>query len=164
MCVHLVARSCPILRNAMDCSLPGSYVHGIFQERILEWVAISFSRGSFHLRDQTHISCIGRQVLYYWTTWDAPLALLPGHISKTQLSLWSIMSQFPWQTSIGSPLPYLNAAVFLHCLDLASTKRVYPECCPLCSSPLMNSSLAFKTWIWCYFLADPSFPVDYVPS
>ena len=38
-----VAQSCPILRNPMDCSLPGSSVHGIFQSRVLEWVAIAFS-------------------------------------------------------------------------------------------------------------------------
>ena len=42
----------------MDCSLPASSVHGIFQARILEWVAISFSRRSSRPRDQTHISCI----------------------------------------------------------------------------------------------------------
>ena len=40
-----VARSCPTLCNPMDCSPPGSSVHGIFQARILEWVAISFSKG-----------------------------------------------------------------------------------------------------------------------
>ena len=44
--IVLVAQSCPTLCNSMDCSLPGSSVHGIFQARILEWVAISFSRGS----------------------------------------------------------------------------------------------------------------------
>ena len=38
-----VAQSCPTLCNPMDCSLPGSSVHGIFQARVLEWVAISFS-------------------------------------------------------------------------------------------------------------------------
>jgi len=42
----------------MDGSPPGSSVHGIFQARILEWVAISYSRGSSRPRDQTHISCI----------------------------------------------------------------------------------------------------------
>ena len=51
------------LCNAMDCSLPGSSVHGILQPRILEWVAIFCSRGSSHI---FYISCIGRQVLYYW--------------------------------------------------------------------------------------------------
>ena len=41
-----VAQSCPTLRDPVDCSPPGSSVHGILQARILEWVAISFSRGS----------------------------------------------------------------------------------------------------------------------
>ena len=41
-----VAQSCPTLCNPVDCNLPGSTVHGIFQARILEWVAVSFSRGS----------------------------------------------------------------------------------------------------------------------
>ena len=49
----------------MDYSLPGSSVHGIFQARILEWVFISFSRGPFQPRDQTHISCISRRILYH---------------------------------------------------------------------------------------------------
>ena len=48
----------------MDCSLPGSSFHGILQARILEWVTISFSRGSSRLRDQTQVSCIDRQILY----------------------------------------------------------------------------------------------------
>ena len=52
----------------MDCSPPGSSVHGISQARILEWVAISFSRRSSWSRDQTHISCIGQQILYHWVT------------------------------------------------------------------------------------------------
>ena len=47
----LVAQSCMTLCNCMDCNLPGSSVHGIFQTRILEWVAISFSRGSSRLKD-----------------------------------------------------------------------------------------------------------------
>ena len=46
------------LCNPMDCSLPGSSVHGIFQARILEWVAISFSWGSSQPRDRTQVSCI----------------------------------------------------------------------------------------------------------
>ena len=52
----------------MDCSLPGSSVHGILQAGILEWVAISSSRGSSPLRDRTgvsHVSCTSRPVLYY---------------------------------------------------------------------------------------------------
>ena len=56
-----VAQLCLILCDPMDYSLPGSSVHGIFQARILEWVAISFSRGSLWPRDQTWVSCfVGR--------------------------------------------------------------------------------------------------------
>ena len=53
-----VAQSCWTLCNLMDHSLPGSAVHGIFQARILEWAAISFSRGSSQPRDQTQVSRI----------------------------------------------------------------------------------------------------------
>ena len=61
------------VRTPIDCSPPlGSCVHGISQARILEWVAISFSKGSFWPRDHTHISCIGRQILYHWATREAP--------------------------------------------------------------------------------------------
>ena len=54
----LVAQSCPTLCDPLDCSPPGSSVHGILQARILEWVVISFSRGSFQPRDQTWVSHI----------------------------------------------------------------------------------------------------------
>ena len=59
------------LCNPMDCSLPGSSVHGILQAIILEWVVISFSRGSSPPKDQTHIFCISRQILYHWATREA---------------------------------------------------------------------------------------------
>ena len=52
------AQSCPSLCDPMDCSLPGSSVHGILQARILEWVAYPFSRGSSQPRNQTWVSCI----------------------------------------------------------------------------------------------------------
>ena len=55
----------------MDGSPPGSSVHEISQARILEWVAISFSRGSSLLRDQTRVSWIGRRILYRWGTREA---------------------------------------------------------------------------------------------
>ena len=69
VCVYvkvLVAPSCPTLCNPMDCSPPGSSVHGISQARILEWVAMSFSRGSSPPRDQTHL--LGRWIPYHWVT------------------------------------------------------------------------------------------------
>ena len=65
-CVYV--QSCPTLWDPMDCSPPGFSVHGILQARILEWIAISFSRGYSQPRDQTlisFISCIGR----FFTNW-----------------------------------------------------------------------------------------------
>ena len=52
------AESCPTLCDPMDCNPPGSSVHGILQSRILEWVVISFCRGSSQPKDQTQVSCI----------------------------------------------------------------------------------------------------------
>ena len=57
-CCCLVAKSRPTLCGPMDCNPPGSSVHGICQARILEWVAISFSRGSSRPKDRTHVSCV----------------------------------------------------------------------------------------------------------
>ena len=51
-------QSCPIQCDPMDYSLPGSSVHGILQARLLEWVSMSFSRGSSQPRDWTQVSCI----------------------------------------------------------------------------------------------------------
>ena len=61
------------LCSPVGCSLPGSTVHGIFQARILGWVAISYLRGSSWSRHWTWVSCIGRWVLYQWATWEAHL-------------------------------------------------------------------------------------------
>ena len=57
-CCCLVAKSCPTFCDPMDYSPPSLSLHGIFQTRILEWVATSFSRGSSWPGDWTHISCI----------------------------------------------------------------------------------------------------------
>ena len=61
VCVCSVAHSCPTLRNPVYCSPPGSSVHGVLQARILEGVAMSFSRASSQPRDQIQVSpIIGR--------------------------------------------------------------------------------------------------------
>ena len=59
----------PLSCVQLFCSLPGFSVHGISQARILEWVAISFSRVSSWPRDPTQVSYIGRQILCHWATW-----------------------------------------------------------------------------------------------
>ena len=66
-----VAQSCPTLCDPMVCSPPGSSVHGILQARILEWVAIPFSRGSSQPRDGTQVSCIAGRFFANWTTREA---------------------------------------------------------------------------------------------
>ena len=66
VCTHACALLCPTLCNPMVCSPPSSSVYGIFQARILEWVAIFFSRASSWPRDWNYvscISCIGRWIL-----------------------------------------------------------------------------------------------------
>ena len=72
-----------LFSDLMDCSPPGSSVHGISQARTLEWVAISFSKASSPPRDWTWISCIGRWVLYCWATWEVPVN--PKVLTKTKL-------------------------------------------------------------------------------
>ena len=68
-----VTQSCPTLCNPMDYSLPGSYIHGIFQARVLEWVAISFSRGYSWPRDWTQVSRIAGRGFTIWATREVPL-------------------------------------------------------------------------------------------
>ena len=77
------ARFCPTLRDPTDCSSPGSSIHGIFQARVLEWGAISFSRGSSQQRDQTRVSC--------FTVWATKILLF---ISKTLKYILNSMLQY----------------------------------------------------------------------
>ena len=66
-----VTQSCLTLCDPMDCSLPGLSVPGIFQARVLEWVAVSFSRGSSQPRDWTRVSHIGGRCFNLWATREA---------------------------------------------------------------------------------------------
>ena len=69
--LRLVAQSCVTLCDPVDYSSPGSSDHGILQARILEWVAISSSRGSSPPRDWTQVSCIAGRFLTIWATMGA---------------------------------------------------------------------------------------------
>ena len=66
-----VAKSCPTLHDPMDCSPPGSSAQSIFQARMLEWVAVSFSREPSHPRGLNLPLLLGRQVLYHSATREA---------------------------------------------------------------------------------------------
>ena len=71
----LVTQSCLTLCNPVDYSPPGSSVHGILQERILEWVSILFSRGSSQTRYQTQVSCTAGRFFTICATREAPSAI-----------------------------------------------------------------------------------------
>ena len=71
--------------DPMDCNLPGSSVHGILQARILEWVSMSFSRGSSWSKNRTRVSCIAGRFFTNWTTREAlPFTYIP----------WLLMEDF----------------------------------------------------------------------
>ena len=91
----------------MDCSPPGSSVHGIFQARILEWVAISFSRGSSWPRDWAHVSfvfCIGRRILYTGATWEVLCSFHAAAAAKSLQSCLTLCDPIDGSPP-GSPVP-----------------------------------------------------------
>ena len=73
-----VAQSCLTLCNPMGCSLPGSSVHGTLQARILQWVAIAFSRGSSQPRDRAQVLHITGRFFTIWPTRETPKVEKPG--------------------------------------------------------------------------------------
>ena len=73
----VVAQSCPTLCTPWTVAPTGSSIHGILQARILEWVAISFSRGSSPPRDQTWVSYTAGRYFMVWTSREALLLLKP---------------------------------------------------------------------------------------
>ena len=84
------------LYDPVDCNLQGSSIHGIFQARILEWVAISFSRGSFQPRDWTRVSCIAGRRFTIWATkvaeWRKTRWRKPNEENHTQKAMYYMIS------------------------------------------------------------------------
>ena len=111
--------------NSMHCSLPGSSAHGILQARILEWVAIFFSRESSQPRDWTQISCIGRQILYWWAIREAPILQLSSFIAwssslkggeaESHIAYWNKKGR--WESPLWQP-PSRNTHLFEDCLSV----------------------------------------------
>ena len=85
-CMHAkLLQSSPTVCDSMDCSPPGSSVHGILQAKILKWVAMPSSRESSQSRDETrisYISCTGRQVLYHQCHRESPGSLVTRETSR----------------------------------------------------------------------------------
>ena len=126
----LVIKSCLTLCDPVDYIPPGSFLHGIFQARILEWVAISSSRGSSLPKDQTQVSwvsCSFRWILYHWATGKPKFESLrcraPKAVSKT-LDCTSTASRglvlaapacVSWGSVVPACLPALVHSWNLHC-------------------------------------------------
>ena len=119
----------------MGCSLPGSSVHGIYQARILEWVAISFSRGSSQSRGWSCVSCTGRQILHCWATRKPSLALGGAKVFSEQESILSVVKlQFPVWAFFFFPLSWLIFAqgkasrqIRWHTLPEVSSRKIRPS-------------------------------------
>ena len=119
-----VAQSCPTLCNPMDCSSPGFSVHGILQARILEWVAISFSRGSSRPRDQTQVFCIAGRRFNIWATREAALFEI---INKTHENRKNKHSIKPINTRNSQTIHFVSlflALKFLRSLSPQKTSKV----------------------------------------
>ena len=101
-----VAQWCLTLCHLMDCSLPGFSVHWIFQARVLEWVAISFSRGPSWPMDRTQIACIVWRRFTLWATREAP-SIHPEYFLI--FTLPPLFFAFIWQRRT---IPFLPPKVF----------------------------------------------------
>ena len=107
-----------LLCVSMDWGLPCSPIRGIFQARILEWVAISFSRVSSQPRDWTHVSCISRSFLFHWAIREARSPTSPHCPSLTSFTLTSLIhwNYFAFHVTWGlhfCPKTFFNIILYL---------------------------------------------------
>ena len=115
-----VAQSCPTFCNPMDCSPPGFPVHEIFKARVLEWVVISFSRGSSQPRDWTWVSCMVGRCFFHLSHQESKI-IYPNYIlivrwytsmtSEIQILLYILFINF------GIIIIYIYGITIYHCLE-----------------------------------------------
>ena len=164
-----VAQLCLNLCDTMDCNLPVFSVHGIFQARILDWVAISYSRRCSWPRDWTSVSRIAGRHFTVWTTREVHQGIPPGHHRHYAL----IPLQIVW--SLASHLGYLcfsflmcevsiwdgfNPKVLLFC---ARAQSCLTLCDPFCCSPPGSSGHGIsqaRILEWYFLLQGISAPRD----
>ena len=148
VCVDmLVAQSCPTLCDPMECSLPGFSVQGILQARILEWVAIPFSRGSSRPRDRIWVSCIGRWILYHWATRDAQIGLymtINGHLLTHGALPHSSKSNVSWFDISDILLPYFSD-IFIHKVKFSWILMMHRA--SLMAQLIKNPPAIQETWV-----------------
>ena len=130
-CEVLVAQLYLSIYNPMDCSPPGSSVHGILQVRILEWVAVPFSRGSSWPRDWTRISHIAARFLTIWATREAPEIV--EHLKINGAMTYGIFKN----------IQSLTVSSHLYCSLLGKVFIIF--CLHYCSS-----LLTYSTFTLCY--------------
>ena len=121
---------CPTLHDPIDCSQPGSSVHGILQGKILKWVAISSTRGSSQPRDQTHISCVSCITGRFFTWWAIREALYifilpvePDSYQPRSISWARSDSEDTWPRHLQGPQDSSGPPVPLTVLGLTSTSE-----------------------------------------
>ena len=152
MCAYSVAQLCRILCYPMDCSPPGSSVHGISQARILEWVAIRSSRGSCQPRDQTRVSCVPYIAGGFFTgeglwkpRWGPhPILNTPPDVSATD---WASPSQLLSRsgTQEGTPIHPYSQKLWIWAF-VASLPAAW------------NEEKHISVWLHITFLGMPFFP------
>ena len=96
----------------MNCSPPGASIHGILPARILEWVVVSFSRGSSRPRDQIHVSGIGLWVLYHWATRENKTSNLPPQRQGAQ-GIYRVTNE-AWPDGLRYGLPWWLSGKEIH--------------------------------------------------
>ena len=142
-----VAQSCPTLCDPMDCSLPASSLHGILQARVLEWIAISFSRGSTWPRDWTRVSHIPGRHFNLWATREALNYLLENPLH------WDV-SMYEFGGREGGTNSQSTAIGFSH----EHSQSLCNYCLPSQRKDQRESTRICKQPHWLFFLASPSSP------
>ena len=103
-----VAQSCPTLCDPMDCIPPGSSIHGVLQARVLEWGAISFSRGSSRPRDRTWVSRIPGRCFNLWPTREL-IINFQWPLTMSQVAIWKLWKKtFGFMWSLWRPCRHYN--------------------------------------------------------
>ena len=157
----LLAQSRPTLCDSLDCSLPGSSVHGILQARILEWVAVSFSGGSFQPRDRNPGLLHCRQILYHLSYPGIPEFSIVNLDRNYQVTLRKIFASslllfFFWKNTCVKVMIYVrnwhhntnawinNKVAWLFCRGKIQIYLVLSEVAQLkkcvCCNPLLSVS------------------------
>ena len=140
-----ITQSCPALSSPVDCSPPGSSLHGISQARIRESVTISSSWGSSQPRDQTLVSiscicCIGRQILYHQATWGARWIVVLngwkvdysrmdwywGSCYRKTPNNWGFAATSPWHSH--RPSSKMSSAMYLLWMGTWYILSIFPRC------------------------------------